>query len=163
MAKGMGYCTDSYIRLPRSLEMVSTYGGQRTVHTIPVSEVGNRAFACECRLEGAVLSAVSEIGAEAFDECGALRWLWLPHNLRKISPAAFRGCKNLEAIFFEGTEEEFKKIAVDTAQKEVSSPDKGFTFEEYEVKHLGNEPFLSAKVYYNCPLVKAGREEGSVR
>ena len=43
----------------------------------------------------------------------------------------------------------------DTAQKEVFSPDKGLTFEEYEVKHLGNEPFLNAKVYYNFPFVKS--------
>ena len=38
------------------------------------------------------------------------------------------------------------------------SPDKGFTFEEYEVKHLGNEPFLNAKVFYNFPFVKSRTE-----
>ena len=108
-----------------------------------------------------MLTAVSEIGAEAFDECCSLRWLWLPRTLRRIGPAAFRGCKNFEAIFFEGTEEEFKKIVADTAQKEVFSPDKGLTFEGYEVKHLGNEPFLNAKVYYNFPFVKSRIESSA--
>ena len=159
--KGMGYCTDPCIRLPRSIVMTTTYGEEKQVHRVPVGEVGKRAFACERRLEGAVLTAVSEIGAEAFDECCSLRWLWLPRTLRRIGPAAFRGCKNLEAILFEGTEEEFKKIVVDTAQKEVFSPDKGLTFEEYEVKHLGNEPFLNAKVYYNFPFVKSGKDRSA--
>ena len=161
VVSGMGYCTDPCIRLPRSIEMTVTYGGEKQVHRVPVGEVGKRAFACERRLEGAVLTAVTEIGAEAFDECCSLRWLWLPRTLRRIGPAAFRGCKNLEAILFEGTEEEFKKIVIDTAQKDVSSPDKGLTFEEYEVKHLGNEPFLNAKVYYNFPLVKSAQGKGA--
>ena len=155
--KGMGYCTDRYIRIPRSREKTTAYV-KRGVINASVQEVGKRAFACERRLEGAVLTAVTEIGAEAFDECCSLRWLWLPRNFCRIGPAAFRGCKNLEAIFFEGTEERFKKIEIDTVQKEVFSPDKGFTFEEYEVKHPGNEPFLNAKVYYNFPLVKARAE-----
>ena len=158
VVKGMGYCTDPYIRIPRSIVMTSTYGDEKQVHRVPVVEVGKRAFACERRLEGAVLTAVTEIGAEAFDECCSLRWLWLPRNFRRIGPAAFRGCKDLKAILFEGTEEEFKKIVVDTMQKEVLSPDKGFTFEEYEVKHLGNEPFLNAKVFYNFPFVKSRTE-----
>ena len=70
--KGMGYCTDPCIRLPRSIEMTATYDEQKKVYR-PVVEVGKRAFACERRLEGAVLTAISEIGAEAFDECCSLR------------------------------------------------------------------------------------------
>ena len=152
VVEGANACRDPIIRLPVSIRANFTIGDCQSVHYITVYRIARRAFYRERRLEGMALTAVAEINEEAFAGCTALKWLYISQSLHRVDRAAFKDCNSLSTIFYEGTEEQFKKIFVKTCEREVYSPDRGATFEERTVELAGNEPFLNAKVYYNCKL-----------
>lgn len=152
VVESAGTCRDPFIKLPRSIKFNYKYGEKEVVCNKSVYRIERRAFANEKRLKGIALTSISEINEEAFADCTELKWLYISKSLYRVGRAAFKGCNSLHTIFYEGTEQEFKKIFVKSLDREVYSPDKGATFEELTVEVEGNESFLNAKVYYNCKL-----------
>lgn len=156
VVESAGSCRDPFIKLPPSVRFKYEYGNEEVVCNKSVYRIARRAFYRERRLEGIALTAVAEINEEAFAGCKQLKWLYVSQSLRKVERAAFKDCNSLTAIFYGGTEEQFKKIFVKTRETEVHSPDRGATFEKITVNIEGNEPFLNARVYYNCKLNEKG-------
>lgn len=107
---GIGCCTDDIIKIPATIRTDFGLGEKHLLRDIRVGKVGERAFFRNAGLKGAVLTKVTEIGEEAFADCRSLGWVYLPKSLSRVGRSAFSGCGNLRAVFYEGTEEQFRKI-----------------------------------------------------
>jgi hypothetical protein len=90
----------------------------------------------------------SELPKEAFLNMRNLKRIWIPKGVTYILKDTFKGCDNLEEIYYEGSMEEFKKIDVYYKLYRVI-PKLGLQDEIEEYYDLGNLPFINAKVYYN--------------
>lgn len=79
---------------------------------IPMSVKTISASAFEqCAFEEIHISdGVIFIGAEAFAGCSYLREIYIGSGVKEIHSRAFQKCKNLETIYYNGTEEEWNKI-----------------------------------------------------
>ena len=90
----------------------------------------------------------SELPKEAFLNMRNLKRIWIPKGVTYILKDTFKGCDNLEEIYYEGSMEDFKKIDVYYKLYRVI-PKLGFQDEIEEYYDLGNLPFINARVYYN--------------
>ena len=90
----------------------------------------------------------SELPKEAFLNMRNLKRIWIPKGVTYILKDTFKGCDNLEEIYYEGSMEDFKKIDVYYKLYRVI-PKLGLQDEIEEYYDLGNLPFINAKVYYN--------------
>lgn len=90
----------------------------------------------------------SELPKEAFLNMRNLKRIWIPKGVTYILKDTFKGCDNLEEIYYEGSMEDFKKIDVYYKLYRVI-PKLGLHDEIEEYYDLGNLPFINAKVYYN--------------
>ena len=90
----------------------------------------------------------SELPKEAFLNMRNLKRIWIPKGVTYILKDTFKGCDNLEEVYYEGSMEEFKKIDVYYKLYRVI-PKLGLQDEIEEYYDLGNLPFINAKVYYN--------------
>ena len=78
-------------------------------------------------------SAMKVLEPYAFAGCTNLKKITLGKNILKVGENAFLNCAKLEDVYFEGSEEEWKKIC-----------------EKPLVKREGNDALFSAHVHYNC-------------
>ncbi|MBP3709676.1 MAG: leucine-rich repeat domain-containing protein [Treponema sp.] len=78
--------------------------------------IGQRAFYNKSIIfqEIVIPKNVTEIGDEAFWSCSKLERVQLPKGLKNIGKNAFSNCESLEEIEYEGTEEDWKKITLDS-------------------------------------------------
>ena len=88
-----------------SLRSVTIRDGLRTI--------GWNAF-CECTAltELSLPDSLTEIRVGAFFGCSGLTGLSLPESLKEIGSAAFYGCGELSDVYYPGSEEQWKRIAI---------------------------------------------------
>jgi hypothetical protein len=73
----------------------------------------------------------SEIANYGFANCYNLKTLYIPKSIKKIEHHAFLECNSDLKVYYEGTEEEWNQIDIET---------------------IGNEQFLNCKRIYNYPI-----------
>ena len=81
--------------------------------TIPnsVTSIGDCAFSrCVKLASVTILEGVERIGDEAFSLCDQLQTIVIPRSLKKIGSSTCVGCYILRDFFYQGTEEEWRKI-----------------------------------------------------
>lgn len=75
-----------------------------------ITEIGERAFACCSSLTTVVLpEGVETIRNMAFENSG-ITSIIIPSTVKKLGNNCFTGCRNLQAIYFNGTMAEWKAI-----------------------------------------------------
>lgn len=80
--------------------------------------IGKRGFNnCSCITMVFITEGVTEIQTDAFSNCDRLGTIHLPSTLRVIGKNVFKGLNRLQLITFNGTEEEFSKIIVDSSNE----------------------------------------------
>ena len=78
-------------------------------------EIGACAFyQCENLTSVRLNPALTLLDDGAFFNCTQLRMVQIPKTLTAFGVEAFGSCPSIELVFYEGTEEEFKKINIDT-------------------------------------------------
>ena len=139
---GIGNCGDGVIKIPSAIRTEFGGGGVSFARDITVGKIGKRVFYGNNSVEGIALIKIYEIDDEAFAGCRQLKWIYLPKCLKKVGNGVFADCENLKIIFYEGTEEEFKKIK----STDENTPSNGV-----ERLFVGGAS-TKAKIYYNCRL-----------
>ncbi|MDE7228277.1 MAG: leucine-rich repeat domain-containing protein, partial [Treponemataceae bacterium] len=85
--------------------------------TIPdsVTNIGGSAF-CGCTglTSVTIPDGVTSIGNYAFRKCTGLTDMTIPGSVTSIGNYAFNGCDKLDTVHYDGTKEEWEKIAIDS-------------------------------------------------
>ena len=121
---GLGSCNDTTIYIPAVIK------GK------PVTEIGDRAFSnldsltevvipegvtsigayafngCTMLAEIAIPEGVESIGEAAFQSCTSLAEIVIPEGVTKIDSFAFHKCNELTTVYYRGSEEQWKQIAI---------------------------------------------------
>ena len=80
-----------------------------------VTLIGYRAFyGCSGLTLVAIPDSVTSIGHEAFYWCSELTFVTIPDSVTEIDNNAFDGCTGLTNVYYNGTEEQKKKISMGT-------------------------------------------------
>lgn len=97
-----------------------------------LTNIGENAFYyCRGLTEITIPSNVAIISENAFMACHGLKSLRISEGMTEIKKSAFSYCMNLEEIFYSGTEEQWKQIAIDD----------------------GNEYLENAKIHYLADII----------
>ncbi|MCR5448495.1 MAG: leucine-rich repeat protein, partial [Solobacterium sp.] len=122
--------------IPESVQSIGNYAfnncyGFTEFLTIPenVSNIGERAFAGCTGFENIIiLGNVETISSYAFNNISSMKLLYLPHSITSVGSNAFQNCNSLSAVLFEGSEDEWNSISIDS----------------------NNYPLIRATKYYNA-------------
>ena len=90
--------------------------------TIPnsVTSISDYAFSkCSSLVEITIPSSVTSIGGYAFYKCINLNSVTIPKNIKNIYSCAFKDCESLTDVYYEGSEEDWKKIKINPHNKEL--------------------------------------------
>ena len=107
-------------------------GKKDTSFVIPdsVTTIGSSAFSgCSSLTSVTIPDSVASIGAYAFDGCSSLVSVVIGDSVTSIDFWAFSGCSSLISVYYDGTEENWKKISID-------------------YRYGSNEPLINATRYY---------------
>ncbi len=118
---------------------------------VPIIAFSKELFKNNSNITDIVLNKyISTLEESSFENCTNLKRIYLNKRITYIPKNCFKGCNDLE-IYYEGSIEEFNKINVFYKKYIVNfKPGLYDDIEEYIIP--GNEPFLNAKVHYNCNL-----------
>lgn len=85
-------------------------------------------YGCSVLEKAILLTGVKNIGQKAFFACEQMKFIEIPKSVTAIEWAAFQYCDNLQDVYYEGSEEDWKKINIGEL----------------------NEWLTNATVHYNC-------------
>jgi len=131
--------------------------------TIPdsVTSIGQCSFLSCKNLSGIIIpDSVTEVGRDVFSNCDNLKRVRIGRSLTSISNSAFRGCiylarveisssvtrienaafncsRQIKDIYYEGNEEDWKKIFVDINNEELSTANLHYNY-SFEDKNLSS-------------------------
>lgn len=131
--------TQQVLEIPESIEDMKvtavgegTFEGNGTLTQVTIPEsvetIGEQAFRNCGELQ--IVSVEStrssaglvSVGSRAFEGCGSLSSIEFPRTIQEIGEAAFDGCGNLQDIFYNGTPEQWEKVAVGVHTGGFSGP-----------------------------------------
>lgn len=143
--------TNTYFTIPNSVETIGSsafqYGSNIKSITIPdsVTSIGSSAFYnCTSLTSVTIPDSVTSIGDSVFAhctsltsviignnvttiktwmfyDCSSLKSITIPNSVETIARQAFLYSNNLQTIIFEGTENEWKQIKIDTTNSELNN------------------------------------------
>ena len=96
-------------------------------HSLSVTKIGERGFAdCKELVSVTIPKSIKTIDDEAFANCDNLTTVNIEVGVSKIRELAFFGCGNLKEVHYNGTQEQWQKIQIDS----------------------GNENFINATIHF---------------
>ncbi len=106
----------------------------------------------------ALPSTVQRICAGAFAGCRGLRRITIPKRITAIRAGTFAGCEALEDVYYEGSPEEWQKVAIEHQKHEVEfgDPVPGTPVREILAERLvhipGNDALFTCNLHFHCKL-----------
>ena len=94
--------------------------------TIPdsVISIGGSAFqGCDSLKSITIPDGVTSIGDRAFYDCESLASVTIPDSVTSIGDGAFYNCDSLTTVYYNGTEEEWNKIDIDSYNSALTDAD----------------------------------------
>jgi len=78
-----------------------------------VQSIGGSAFSsCTNLLSVDIPDGIQTIAISVFESCTSLTNVRIPQSVKSIDSYAFRSCNSLSTIYYDGTEEDWKKITI---------------------------------------------------
>lgn len=167
--------------LPDSINRISyaAFYGCRNLKTVilpaGLDAVGYVNFCNSTALSSInVPGKVTYIDANAFDGCSSLYSVSLPKSLEKVWDAAFYNCPKLAHVYYEGSESDWKKIAIEKYNESLTratvhynhkhTPDKGTLIPATD-KSAGTKLYRCTvcKIPVKCdilPMISTGKVTG---
>ena len=107
------------ITIPSSVTSIGLYAFEECVAEIiwddtMITEIGSSAFGCYRGTNITIPSSVTSIGEYAFFDCKHLTNITIPSSVTSIEIGAFCDCWNLKNIYYDGTEEEWNNIEINS-------------------------------------------------
>ena len=65
--------------------------------------------------------SVTSIGSFAFDGCTSLSSIEIPDSVTSIEGSAFYGCSNITDVYYQGSEEDWAKITINSGNTNLTS------------------------------------------
>ena len=111
------YRSDEGILFNKNMTTLIQYPSAKTnsEYVIPnsVTSIYYSAFSdCTRLISITIPNSVTSIGGSAFWYCTGLTSITIPNGITRVDGWAFWGCKNLSDVWYDGTEEEKKKINI---------------------------------------------------
>ena len=107
------------VTIPDSVTSIGTWAfsdcSSLTSITIPdsVTSIGERAFfGCSSLTSITIPASVTSIGDSTFYGCASLTSITIPDSVTSIGTRAFDGCYSLKTVYYQGSEEQWKKIRI---------------------------------------------------
>ena len=132
---------------------------EKTGNYVRVIGFTPRAFRGRDQLTDIIVSkSRAAIASESFLDCKNLRRLTIPKAVTRIEENAFKGCANLEDVYYEGSMTEWDKIYIVSKKHEVEFGEfyPGTPVQKIKSERLvhipGNEALLTATIHFNCNL-----------
>lgn len=95
---------------------------------------------CVALTDFTVPETVTTIGGLAFANCIGIAKVTIPQSVKMVQIGAFTGCTNLKDVYYDSTEEDWKKITIQS----------------------DNEPLTSAKIHYDEVALRASGTWGKL-
>ena len=153
------------LRLPVQMDEIRAYAfnGCTSLENVVLPEgiqlVGQAAFRdCSSLQDIVIPKGVQKIGLEAMSGCKALTEVYLPKSLKSVDAFAFKECTQLKDIYYEGSREDWKKIQIQSQNKELLQAEIHYNTQFPETAKERVETFISG-FYTNILGRQASPEE----
>jgi len=114
---------------------------------------------CEDLYDVVIPEGVTEIGESAFNECVDIVSLNIPKSLTKVGEYAFYCCEELQDIYYEGTEEDWKKISIAEHNEKFRNAEIHYSSKVEE--YTPAIPDETSSTIYNTEEYDVNNQEGS--
>lgn len=82
---------------------------------------GDTFHGCSNLTEVIIPSSVTSIGNYDFSDCSELSTITIPNTVTHIGQSAFAGCSSLNTVYYEGREDDWQKIRIDSYNFELKT------------------------------------------
>ena len=140
------------VRIPR--KAVNRYG-----NLVSVCAIGNSAFRnCTFITDIILHSEINKICSGAFAGCTSLKRITIPKAVKAIKQDTFTNCTSLSDIYYEGSQDDWKRINIEHTHEIVLGKLQSGTpvqiIEKESTTYLpGNEALFTATIHYNCKFI----------
>lgn len=109
-----------------------------------VKSIGKNAFA-KCNMQSVSWSAGTAVITEgAFEDCQNLMSVTIPYTVTKVEKNAFNGCQSLITVFYDGFEDEWNEIVIESGNDKLKSA----SVHWYEIGQTLDEELLEKTKLY---------------
>ncbi len=147
----LGKYDNGYYKMPERYTNYTFLSGKPLSKpvTVPIVSFDKDLFKNNNDITDLILSRFLDgIPKEGFMNMKNLKRIWIPTRVSCILIDTFKGCDNLEEVYFEGTEEEFNKIDIYYKEyKVIHKP--GLIDDVITTYNDGNLPLIKATKYFN--------------
>ena len=105
-------------------------GCKNTVITETLGIVSNAFENCTGLTSIIIPYPVSWIGSESFSGCSNLTSIVISNSVKQINSDAFNGCTSLTKVYYEGSEDEWKQISIDSTNSYLINASKEYNYSE---------------------------------
>lgn len=136
--------SDAVIHIPQWYK--NAYGRK-----VPVIVVASDVLGKNQNLTDLILPpSIERFPQNMFRNCRKLKRFTFPRRVKHVRQNTFCDCIALEDVYYEGTQEEWKRVEIVRERREADKSKLGLYCTVKNFPIPGNESLLNAKIHFNC-------------
>ena len=124
------YGGENVVFVPEGVREIgdNAFSGNREIKKVVIPEgvtgIGFGAFSyCNYLSSVTIPDSLTSIGSYAFYDCFDLPYIYIPAGVTHIANKTFDGCRKLKDVYYDGTEEMWEKIEIDSGNNTLLNAD----------------------------------------